>query len=35
MRQIGGHTGDVLGALERIIEIVSLLTAVAMSGTRA
>ena len=35
MRQIGGQTGDVLGALEQIIEIVILLTAVAMSGTRA
>jgi len=34
MRQIGGQTGDVLGALEQIIEIVILLTAVAMSGTR-
>jgi adenosylcobinamide-GDP ribazoletransferase len=33
MRQIGGQTGDVLGALEQIIEIVILLTAVAMSGT--
>jgi adenosylcobinamide-GDP ribazoletransferase len=35
MRQIGGQTGDVLGALEQIIEIVILLTAVAVSGTRA
>jgi adenosylcobinamide-GDP ribazoletransferase len=35
MRQIGGQTGDVLGALEQIIEIVILLTAVAMSGTHA
>jgi adenosylcobinamide-GDP ribazoletransferase len=35
MRQIGGQTGDVLGALEQIIEIVILLTAVAMSGTQA
>ena len=34
MRQIGGQTGDVLGALEQIIEIVILLTAVAMSGRR-
>jgi adenosylcobinamide-GDP ribazoletransferase len=34
MRQIGGQTGDVLGALEQIIEIVILLTALAMSGTR-
>ena len=30
MRQIGGQTGDVLGALEQIIEIVILLTAVAV-----
>ena len=30
VRQIGGHTGDVLGALEQIVEIVILLTAVAM-----
>jgi adenosylcobinamide-GDP ribazoletransferase len=29
MRQIGGQTGDVLGALEQIVEIVILLTAVA------
>ena len=29
MRQIGGQTGDVLGALEQIIEVVILLTAVA------
>jgi adenosylcobinamide-GDP ribazoletransferase len=35
MRQIGGQTGDVLGALEQIIEIVILLTAVAMSGNEA
>jgi adenosylcobinamide-GDP ribazoletransferase len=35
MRQIGGQTGDVLGALEQIVEIVILLTAVAMSGTQA
>jgi adenosylcobinamide-GDP ribazoletransferase len=35
MRQIGGQTGDVLGAVEQIIEIVILLTAVAMSGTQA
>jgi adenosylcobinamide-GDP ribazoletransferase len=35
MRQIGGQTGDVLGALEQIIEIVILLTAVAMSGIQA
>ncbi len=35
VRQIGGQTGDVLGALEQIIEIVILLTALAMSGTRS
>jgi adenosylcobinamide-GDP ribazoletransferase len=35
MRQIGGQTGDVLGALEQIIEIVILLTALATSGTRS
>lgn len=35
MRQIGGQTGDVLGAAEQIIEIIILLTAVAMSGTRS
>ena len=34
VRQIGGQTGDVLGALEQIIEVVILLTALAMSGTR-
>jgi adenosylcobinamide-GDP ribazoletransferase len=34
IRQIGGQTGDVLGALEQIIEIVILLTALAMSGSR-
>jgi adenosylcobinamide-GDP ribazoletransferase len=34
MRQIGGQTGDVLGALEQIIEIVILFTALAMSGTQ-
>jgi len=34
VRQIGGQTGDVLGALEQIIEIVILLTAVAMWRTR-
>lgn len=33
MRQIGGQTGDVLGALEQIIEIAILLTALVMSGT--
>jgi adenosylcobinamide-GDP ribazoletransferase len=31
--QIGGQTGDVLGALEQVIETVIMLTAVAMSGT--
>jgi len=31
VRQIGGHTGDVLGALEQIAEVVILLTAVAVS----
>jgi adenosylcobinamide-GDP ribazoletransferase len=35
VRQIGGQTGDVLGALEQIIETVILLTAVAMSGTQS
>jgi adenosylcobinamide-GDP ribazoletransferase len=34
LRQIGGQTGDVLGALEQITEIVILLTALATSGTR-
>jgi adenosylcobinamide-GDP ribazoletransferase len=34
IRQIGGQTGDVLGAVEQIIEIVILLTTVAMSGTQ-
>jgi adenosylcobinamide-GDP ribazoletransferase len=34
VRQIGGQTGDVLGALEQIIEIIILLTALALSGTR-
>ena len=34
VRQIGGRTGDVLGALEQIIEIVILLTAVAMWKTQ-
>jgi len=34
MRQIGGQTGDVLGAVEQIIEIAILLTALATSGTR-
>jgi adenosylcobinamide-GDP ribazoletransferase len=32
VRQIGGQTGDVLGALEQIIEVVILLMALAMSG---
>jgi adenosylcobinamide-GDP ribazoletransferase len=31
VRQIGGQTGDVLGALEQIVEILILLTAVALS----
>jgi adenosylcobinamide-GDP ribazoletransferase len=31
LRQIGGQTGDVLGALEQVIEILILLTAVAKS----
>lgn len=35
MRQIGGQTGDVLGAVEQIIEVLILLTAVAMSGMRS
>jgi adenosylcobinamide-GDP ribazoletransferase len=34
MRQIGGQTGDVLGALEQVIEILILLTAAAMQGLR-
>jgi adenosylcobinamide-GDP ribazoletransferase len=34
VRQIGGQTGDVLGALEQIVEVAILLTALAMSGTR-
>jgi len=34
VRQIGGQTGDVLGAMEQIIEIVILLTALATSGIR-
>lgn len=34
LRQIGGQTGDVLGALEQVIETLILLTAVAMSGIR-
>jgi adenosylcobinamide-GDP ribazoletransferase len=33
LRQIGGQTGDVLGALEQVIETVILLTAVAMWGS--
>jgi adenosylcobinamide-GDP ribazoletransferase len=32
LRQIGGQTGDVLGALEQVIEAVILLTAVAGAG---
>jgi adenosylcobinamide-GDP ribazoletransferase len=32
LRQIGGQTGDVLGALEQVVEIIILLTAVALSG---
>ena len=35
VRQIGGQTGDVLGALEQIIEIVILLTAVAVWGKQS
>src|SRR5262252_2540404 len=34
MRQIGGQTGDVAGALEQIVEIAILLTAVAMWRTQ-
>ncbi len=34
MRQIGGQTGDVLGALEQIVEAIVLLTALAMPGPR-
>jgi adenosylcobinamide-GDP ribazoletransferase len=34
VRHIGGQTGDVLGALEQIIEIIILLTAVAMWRTQ-
>jgi adenosylcobinamide-GDP ribazoletransferase len=34
MRQIGGQTGDVLGALEQIIEIIILLTTAAMWRTQ-
>jgi adenosylcobinamide-GDP ribazoletransferase len=34
LRQIGGQTGDVLGALEQVIEVIILLTAVALSGLR-
>ena len=30
LRQIGGQTGDVLGALEQINEVLVLLTAVAL-----
>jgi adenosylcobinamide-GDP ribazoletransferase len=32
LRQIGGQTGDVLGALEQVMEIVILLVAVATRG---
>jgi adenosylcobinamide-GDP ribazoletransferase len=32
-KQIGGQTGDVLGALEQIGEILILLTAVAAAGS--
>jgi adenosylcobinamide-GDP ribazoletransferase len=32
MRQIGGQTGDVLGALEQIGEIIVLLVAAANMG---
>jgi adenosylcobinamide-GDP ribazoletransferase len=32
LRQLGGQTGDVLGALEQIGEIVLLLIAVAVNG---
>ena len=35
VRQIDGQTGDVLGALEQIIEIIVLLTAVAMRSTQS
>lgn len=35
VRQIGGQTGDVLGALEQIIEVVVLLTAVATYGPQS
>jgi adenosylcobinamide-GDP ribazoletransferase len=31
LRQIGGQTGDVLGALEQVVEIVILLTAVSLA----
>jgi adenosylcobinamide-GDP ribazoletransferase len=34
LRQVGGQTGDVLGALEQVIETLILLTAVATSGLR-
>ena len=30
VRQVGGQTGDVLGALEQLCEILVLLTAAAM-----
>jgi adenosylcobinamide-GDP ribazoletransferase len=35
VRQIGGQTGDVLGALEQLCEIVILLTAVALLKAQA
>jgi adenosylcobinamide-GDP ribazoletransferase len=35
LRQIGGQTGDVLGALEQAIEIIILLTAIATSDATA
>ena len=33
LRQIGGQTGDVLGALEQVIETVILLITIAMSAS--
>jgi adenosylcobinamide-GDP ribazoletransferase len=33
LRQIGGQTGDVLGALEQVIETIIMLTAVAAWGS--
>jgi adenosylcobinamide-GDP ribazoletransferase len=35
MRQIGGQTGDVIGALEQINETLVLLTAVALLNGRS